>query len=106
MHVGLQGEQQVSEQPLVHRRPLEFWDAEHRRARAGAELPALLLRHGHAPEAQVDAEVPLQLGRCAPVEGLQQRRQRAFSASLSRMKFNFIRGTDDSVGLLILYSLI
>lgn len=55
MHVRLQGEQQVSEQPLVHRRPLELWDAEHGRAWAGAELPALLLGHGHAPETQIDA---------------------------------------------------
>lgn len=70
MHISLQGEQQVSEQPLVHRRPLEFWDAEHGCARAGAELPALLLRHGHAPEAQVHTEVPLQLGCGATMEGL------------------------------------
>lgn len=55
MHVSLQGEQQVGEQPLVHWRPLEFWDAEHGRAWAGAELPALLLRHGHAPETQINA---------------------------------------------------
>lgn len=70
MHVRLQGEQQVSEQPLVHWRPLEFWDAEHSSPWAGAELPALLLRHGHAPETQIDTKVPLQLGCSATMEGL------------------------------------
>lgn len=70
MHVSLQGEQQVSEQPLVHRGPLELWDAEHGGPWAGAELPALLLRHGHSPEAQVHTQVPLQLGCAATVQGL------------------------------------
>lgn len=70
MHVSLQSKQQVREQPLVHWRPLEFWDAEHGRAWAGAELPALFLCHGHAPETQVDTQVPLQLGRSAPMESL------------------------------------
>ena len=51
--VGLQGKQEVGQQPLVHGRPFELWDAEHGGPRAGAELPPLLLRHGHAPEAQV-----------------------------------------------------
>ena len=71
VHVGFQGEQQVGEQPLVHGGPLEFWDTEHSGAWAGAELPALLLRHGHPPEAQVDAQVPLQLRGGAAVKGLQ-----------------------------------
>lgn len=70
MHVSLQGEQQVSKQPLVHWRPFKFRDAEHGCAWAGAELPALLLRHGHAPETQVDTEVPFQLGRSATVQSL------------------------------------
>lgn len=72
VHVSFQGEQQVSEQPLVHGRPLEFWDAEHSGARAGAELPALLLRHRHASETQVDAQVPLQLRRSTTMKGLQR----------------------------------
>lgn len=70
VHVGLQSEQQVGEQPLVHGRPLELWDAEHGGAGAGAELAPLLLRHGHAPEPQVHTQVPLQLGRAAPVKSL------------------------------------
>lgn len=74
MHISLQCEQQVSEQPLVHWRPLEFWDAEHGCAWAWAELPTLLLRHGHAPETQINTKVPLQLGCGATVEGLQKSR--------------------------------
>lgn len=54
MHISLQSKQQVSEQPLVHWWPFEFWDAEHGRAWARAELPALFLCHGHAPETQVN----------------------------------------------------
>lgn len=59
VHVRLQGEQQVGEEPLVHGGPLELGDAEHRRARAGAELPPLLLRHGHSPEPQIHSQVSL-----------------------------------------------
>lgn len=70
MHICLQGKQQVSEQPLVHWRPLEFWDSEHGGARAWAELTPLLLSHGHTPETQINAQVPLQLGCSATVEGL------------------------------------
>lgn len=70
MHVSLQGEQQVGKQPLVHWRPFKFRDAEHGCPWSGAELPALLLRHGHAPETQVNTEVPFQLGRGTTVEGL------------------------------------
>lgn len=89
MHISFQGEKQVSEQPLVHGRPLEFWDAEHGGARTGAELPALFLRHGHASETQVNTQVPLQLRCRTTVQGLQRggwgkdsvSRQRAFSAS-------------------------
>lgn len=81
VHVSLQGEQQVSEQPLVHRRPLELRDTKHGRARARAELPTLLLRHGHAPETQIDTQVSLQLGCSATVEGLQHGREWVGSAS-------------------------
>lgn len=70
MHVSLQGEQQISEQPLVHWGPLELRDAEHGGPRAGAKLPTLLFGHRHAPEAQVHTQVPLQLGSAATVEGL------------------------------------
>lgn len=72
MHVGLQSKQQVSQQPLVHWRPLEFWDAEHGGAWTGAELPPLLLRHGHASEAQIDPQVPLQLSGSTTMQGLQR----------------------------------
>lgn len=61
MHVRLQSEEQVGEEPLVHGRPLELWDAEHGGARPWAELPPLLLRHGHPAEAQVHPQVPLHL---------------------------------------------
>lgn len=54
MYISLQGEQQVSQQPLVHWRPFEFWDAEHGCAWAGAKLPTLLLCHWHAPKTQVN----------------------------------------------------
>lgn len=73
MYIGLQGKEQVSQQPLVHWRPLEFWDAEHGCAWARTELPTLLLGHGHAPETQVDTEIALQLGCGAAMEGLQIR---------------------------------
>ena len=63
MHICLQGEQQVGEKPLVHGRPLELGDAEHRRARAGAELPPLLLSHRHSPEPQIHSEVSLWCNR-------------------------------------------
>lgn len=55
MHIRLQSEKQVSEQSLVHRRPLEFWDAEHGGSWAGTELPPLLLCHGHASETQINS---------------------------------------------------
>lgn len=86
MHVRLQGEQQIGEQPLVHWRPLEFWDAEHGRARAGAELAPLLLRHRHTPETQIDAQVPLQLGCGATVEGLRLVEETWQSQSNHRVK--------------------
>lgn len=73
MHISLQGKQQVSEQSLMHGRPLEFWDAEHGGAGTGAELSPLLLRHGHASETQVDSQVPFQLGCSTTVKGLQTR---------------------------------
>lgn len=62
MDVALQRKQQVSEQPLVHGRPLELWDAEHGGSWARAELTSLLLRHGHPPKAQVYADVLLHRG--------------------------------------------
>lgn len=54
VHISLQSKEQVSEQPLVHWWPFEFWDAEHGCAWAGAKLPPLFLCHGHAPETQVN----------------------------------------------------
>lgn len=84
MHVSLQGEQQVSEQPLVHGGPLELWDAEHGGPWAGAELAALLFCHRHAPEAQVHTQVPLQLGSATTVEGLCDEKTRQCDSNLSR----------------------
>lgn len=72
MHICLEGKQQVSEQPLVHGRPLEFWDAEHSGAWARTELPALFLCHGHASKTQINTQVPLQLGCTATMKGLKQ----------------------------------
>lgn len=43
VHVALQGEEQVGQEPLVQGRPLELRDAEHGGARARAELTLLLL---------------------------------------------------------------
>lgn len=43
VHVALQGEEQVGQEPLVQGRPLELRDAEHGGARARAELTPLLL---------------------------------------------------------------
>lgn len=45
----------------MHRRPLKLRDPEHGGARAGAELAPLLLRHGHAAEAQVHPQVSVLL---------------------------------------------
>lgn len=59
MHICLQSKEEVSEQPLVHRGPLEFWDAEHSGTWAGTELTPLFISHGHASETQIDPQVPL-----------------------------------------------
>lgn len=73
VHVRLQGKEQVGEEPLVHGRPLKLRDAEHGGAWPWAELPPLLLRHGHPTEAQVHPQVPLHLAARAPVHGLRSR---------------------------------
>lgn len=86
MHVSLQGKQQVSEEPLMHGGPFEFWDAEHCGARPGAELAALLLRHGHAPETQVNAQVSLQLCRTTTMEGLQQTQPKGVGGAVTHHK--------------------
>lgn len=72
VHVRLQSKEEVGEQPLVHRGPLEFWDSEHSRAGAGTELTPLLVRHGHASETQVHPQVPIQLRCSSTVEGLRR----------------------------------
>lgn len=74
VQVGFQGEEQIGEQALVHQGPLELWDAKHGGPWTRAELSSLLFGHRHSSEAQVHAQISVQMIPRPAVQTLEEKK--------------------------------